>query len=438
MKRPKLKNSPISHAVNRLEKQKAKKSTSVRSLRFEVTFFQRNSQSTPDKPCSIYAMFNYGSHKRLPFSTGISCKPQHFDASTATIKTNPQHSKVLTAIKTKANECFADLKLTGRPIDLQLIKAYALGMEIEGVPNVNQCLGIFWVEIIVAKHKLGDLKKGSFLKLRSWHTHLTDFIEERHGQRPTLTAIVPADAQACLLWLRNKKGLSNDVAMRITSHLKRVLEFATANEWIQRNPFMLFRKKMENKRQESLTPNEVAAIETAAFASDVLEQVRDFFLFQCYTGLAYKEVQTLTPAHITTVNGQNCIIQVREKIRKKTNQASVVPLSIEALEILERYREHPLSLKKGVCLPIQANQKVNTYLKQIQHIAGIKKRLTTHVARRTAATYYLNEGMPLTSVSAMLGHSDTRTTTRHYATVNPETVVRDFQAIINKRKPKKA
>ncbi len=226
--------------------------------------------------------------------------------------------------------------------------------------------------------------------------------------------------------------------MRITAHFKTVLEFAMANEWIQRNPFMMFRKKMENKRQESLTLNEVAAIENAVFASDVLEQVRDFFLFSCYTGLAYNEVRTLSPSHITTVNGQHCIIQAREKIKEKTNQASIVPLGIEALEILERYREHPLSLKKGVCLPIQANQKVNTYLKHIQNITGLKKRLTTHVARRTAATYYLNEGMPLTSVSAMLGHSDTRTTTRHYATVNPETVVRDFQAIVNKRKSKKA
>jgi site-specific recombinase XerD len=433
MKRAKLNNSRTSHAINRLDRQKATKPQSTRATEFTVAFFQRNARTTPNKDCQVYVLVTYG-HDRLSYSAGMSCKPGLFDQSTGTVKNNAEHSKILAAIKAKANECYAEMKLSNRPIDLQIIKAYSLDIDIQGIPSMLECLELFWNERIETGLKIGDLEKGSYLKLRGWHGHLSNFIRERHGLRPPLMAIVPADAKACVDWLREKKNHSNDVAMRITSHLKRVLEFATANEWIQRNPFLMFRKKMQNKRQESLTIQEVEAIENAAIASDVLNLVRDIFLFCCYTGLGYSEVSSLTPSNITEINGQKCIIQVRDKIRKKTNLPSVVPLGKEALLILERYRNHPASLQKGVCLPVQANQKINAYLKQIQHVTGIKKRLTTHVARRTAATYYLNAGMPLTSVSALLGHSDTATTTRHYTTVTPETVVRDFQAIKRKTK----
>jgi integrase len=433
MKRTKLNNSRTSHAINRLDGQKSKKKQSARATEFTAAFFQRKGQTSPNKNCMIYALLTHG-RSRLQYSTGLSCKPGLFDQATATVKNSTEHTRILAAIKTKANECYAEMKLSNRSIDLQLIKAYSLDAVFDGVPLIEECLKRFFDEIVENQYKTGDLVKGSYLKIKVWHGHIIEFTRYKYGHRAPLSIIVPADAQAFVFWLRSTKNHSNDVAMRIAAHFKRVLEFATANEWMQRNPFMTFRKKMQNKRQESLTVEEVQAIEAAKFASDVLTQVRDIFLFCCYTGLAYQEVSSLTPSNITIVKGQNCIVQVRQKIVRKTNLPSIVPLAKEALEILERYRTHDYCLQKGVCLPVQANQKINAYLKQLQHVAGLKKRLTTHVARRTAATLYLNAGMPLTSVSAMLGHSDTATTTRHYATVTPETIVRDFQEVKHKTK----
>lgn len=436
-KRVKIHNSQISHAVNRYARQNATKPKASKTVTFNVSFFQREARSRPHKKCAIYMRLYNGRINKEQFSVGISCKPCQFEQSTASIKDDPNGTKLLATIKAKAIECYTDLKLTNRPIDLRVIKAYALGDTIEGVPNIGECFQKFWNEVVENQLKAGELQVNTRRGLKVKHNHLLKFIEERHGSHAHLSIIVPADAQACVLWLKKNKDLSNDVAMRITAHFKRVLEYATANEWIQRNPFMLFRKKMENKRKESLTLKEVTAIENAVFASEVLNQVRDIFLFSCYTSLAYQELSTLSPSHITEVNGQSCILQVRDKIKNKTNLPSIIPLRSEALEILKRYRQHPVCIKKGVCLPVQANQKVNTYLKHIQHIAGLTKRLTTHVARRTAATLYLNDGMPITSVSAMLGHSDLRTTTQHYTTVNPETVVRDFQEVVSKRNIKR-
>lgn len=428
MKRRNLVNSKTSHAINRLDRPNSEMPR-ISSKQLNIGFVLRNAHLTPDEFCKIYIVLCYGSRRRLAYSSGLSCKPADFNSETGIIKGNPDATRLLAAMKTKASECGSDMRLTGRAIDLQIIKAYSLDIEIEGIPTVTECFDRFWNEVIQVQLKVGDIEPSTCRRLKAWQGHLLSFVLVRYGNRVALSTVTPADAQACLLWLRENKGHSNDVAMRIVSHFKRVLDFAVASEWIQRNPFMMFRKKMENKRQESLTIKEVEAIQNVKFASDVLDQVRDIFLFSCYTGLAYMEGSKLTPAHITDINGQHCIIQVRDKIRKRTNLPSIVPLGTEASEILERYRTHPVCLKKGVCLPVQANQRVNAYLKQIQQVAGIKKRLTTHTARRTFSTYYLNAGMPLTSVSAMLGHSDTATTTRHYTTVNPETVVRDFQSI---------
>ncbi len=195
MKRAKLNNSRISHTVNRLDRQKTDKLKSVSAQRFNVTFVVRGSKTKPNKECPINLKLNNGTHKRIQYGTGLYCKPSQFDQSTGTIKNNHNGTMLLAAMKAKANECYAELKLTGRPIDLNVIKAYSLDIEIKGVPNVRECLQKYWEEIVETKLKVGVLKKNSYYKQRSWHSHLTAFILERHGQRPTLTAIVPADAQ---------------------------------------------------------------------------------------------------------------------------------------------------------------------------------------------------------------------------------------------------
>jgi site-specific recombinase XerD len=431
MKRRNLANSNASYTINRLQGQRAE-TPKVTSTRFSVGFYLRNGLLTPEKECSIYMDLSYGRRRRLGFATGYFCLPADFDSSTGIVKGNDDMTRLLAMIKSKAIECYTDMKLTKRAIDLQIIKAYSLDIEIEGVPTATQCLERFWLEEIEGKRKVGDVENSTCRRLKAWNRHVSDFILERHGKRVALSAITPADAQACLLWLRDKKQHSNNVAMRIVSHFKRVLNFAVANEWIQRNPFLMFRRKMENKRQESLTVGELEAIKALKFASDVLEQVRDIFVFSCHTGLAYNELSSLTPAHIKVADDKLCIFQARDKTHKRTINEAYIPLGYDTLAILEKYRQHPVCLKKGVCLPVQANQRVNAYLKQIQHVAGIKKRLTTHTARRTFATHRINEGFAPVIVSAMMAHGDISTTMKYYAKVSPEAVVREFERVKTK------
>ena len=151
-----------------------------------------------------------------------------------------------------------------------------------------------------------------------------------------------------------------------------------------------------------------------------LELVRDVFVFACFTGLAFSDVASLNKENLVQDNlGDWWIRKGRVKLehRRKASSISNIPLLPVPLAILEKYREHPICVKKGCCLPVMCNQKMNSYLKEIADFCGIKKNLTTHVARHTfGTTVTLANNVPLQDVSVMLGHASTRMT-QHYARV---------------------
>lgn len=154
--------------------------------------------------------------------------------------------------------------------------------------------------------------------------------------------------------------------------------------------------------------------------------VKDTFLFCCYTGLAYVDVAKLTPDNISAgIDGERWLFVDRTK----TGSSSNVPLLPPALAIIERYQNHPETENKGLLLPVISNQKLNAYLKEIADICGINKHLTFHIARHTfATTVTLTNGVPIESVSSMLGHKNLRTT-QIYAKVVKKKVSEDMQKL---------
>ena len=169
-----------------------------------------------------------------------------------------------------------------------------------------------------------------------------------------------------------------------------------------------------------LTYDELQTLMKKKFTIPRLELVRDIFVFACFTGLAFSDVATLSGENLVQDNlGDWWIRKGRVKLehRRKASSISNIPLLPVPLAILEKYREHPVCIKKGCCLPVMCNQKMNSYLKEIADFCGIKKNLTTHVARHTfGTTVTLANNVPLQDVSVMLGHASTRMT-QHYARV---------------------
>ena len=157
-----------------------------------------------------------------------------------------------------------------------------------------------------------------------------------------------------------------------------------------------------------------------------LALVRDIFLFSCYTGLAYIDVKQLSSLNINIgIDGFKWIFTNRQKTDTKSN----IPLLPMAEEIIAKYKDHPQCINQGKLLPILSNQKMNAYLKELADMCGIQKELTFHIARHTFATSVtLTNGVPIESVSKMLGHKNLRTT-QHYAKILDKKVSEDMQIL---------
>jgi site-specific recombinase XerD len=165
------------------------------------------------------------------------------------------------------------------------------------------------------------------------------------------------------------------------------------------------------------------------FVSERLGLVRDIFLFSCYTGLAYIDVQKLRRSEIVKGHdGEQWIFTSRQK----TDTPSRIPLMPYALSVIEKYKDHPQCELENRLLPILSNQKMNAYLKEIADLCGITKDLTFHIARHTfATTVTLLNGVPIESVSKMLGHTNIKTT-QHYARILDLKVREDMGALRKK------
>ena len=207
------------------------------------------------------------------------------------------------------------------------------------------------------------------------------------------------------IFLRSHYRLSNNYVMKMIQRFRTIYQVAIDNGWASKNPFSSFKLRFENTERGYLTMEELTNLMNKPLTSKRLEQIRDVFVFSCFTGLAYCDAQALTAEHI--INGPNNRPWLRIH-RKKTSTPVDVPLLEVPLQILAKYEGYNAN---GKLLPIPTNQKCNDYLKEIAALCGIEKRLTFHLARHTfATTVTLTNGVPIESVSKMLGHRSLKTT----------------------------
>jgi site-specific recombinase XerD len=238
-------------------------------------------------------------------------------------------------------------------------------------------------------------------------------------------------------FLKTTDKLKHNTCIRYLKILKKIANVAVKNEWLTRNPFQGFKCATEEVNREVLTEEEIENLSSKVLPSERLEEVRDIFIFSCYTGYAYADVLALTPEHIGVgLDGEKWIFTHR---RKTDNRSNVLLLPL-ALELIEKYRCHPVCLSNGTLFPVKSNQKYNDYLKEIAALCGITKKLTTHIARHTfATTVTLSHDVPIETVSSMLGHKSIRTT-QIYARIVQQKVSNDMKALRTRlmTKPPKA
>jgi site-specific recombinase XerD len=196
--------------------------------------------------------------------------------------------------------------------------------------------------------------------------------------------------------------------------IKTVFTYAVNNGNLKLNPFNQVTIEKNTKEVVKLDNAEIEVIKHKKFIGR-LDKVRDLFLFQCYTGLAYCDMANLVQSDIQFADGMHYI----RKARQKTKVVFFTVINDDAMKLLEKYNYQ---------LPVLSNQKYNSYLKEIGDICQINKELHSHIARHTCATRLLNDGMPLEVVAKVLGHTNTRQT-QHYAKLLDKTVLNEFRKI---------
>ena len=227
-------------------------------------------------------------------------------------------------------------------------------------------------------------------------------------------------------WLKTAKGCKQNSSIKHLKALKKVVFIARRNGWMKHNPFENFKLKEEPVNKQFLTESELKIIMEKEIPNERIGKVRDIFLFCAFTGLSYIDAMTLRPEDIeTTASGGQYIHTERMKTRNDMR----IPMLPAALRIMEKYADHPKCVDEGTVLPNLSNQRLNSYLEEVGNLCNIRKKITMHTARHTFATSVtLKNGVPLETVSKLLGHSTIKTTAI-YARMTDEKIHRDMDVL---------
>lgn len=226
-------------------------------------------------------------------------------------------------------------------------------------------------------------------------------------------------------FLKTVRRCCHNTTSKYLMNFKKIVRIALAKGWMKKDPFAHIRFHLDPVEREFLEKQELKAMLNKAISIPRLAQVRDIFCFCCLTGLAFTDVQQLKAEHLVAdIHGKIWIRKARQKTKNMCN----IPLLDEAQKIIDRYREHPYCQTHGVLLPVCSNQKMNSYLKELADICGIRKNLSTHCARHTFATLTLASGATIDNVAKMLGHANVNMT-RRYAKVLDSSIMRDMEVV---------
>lgn len=255
------------------------------------------------------------------------------------------------------------------------------------------------------KVKVGEIVKPTLIKYQTILGYVARYLKSINRSDILITDVNQSFCEGLKVYMLGH--LTNNTTFKYIKMFKKVLNFAVDSGYLIRNPCMV-KMKREKLEYHPLTIEQINAIRSKAIQNDRLSKVRDLFVFQCYTGMAYIDMATLSRNDIK----DDKII----KYRQKTNVKSIIPLFDVTKEILQRY---------DYTLPVLSNQKYNSYLKELGDVCNIPQSLHSHLARHTMATIMLNNGISLPSIAKTLGHSNTRITEDIYAEMLDKTVVEE-------------
>lgn len=378
----------------------------------------------------IYSRVTIG-NKRIEISTQREVPLLAWDSRAQMVTGKNQEAKEtnnhLATIKAKLLSCQSKLEARCDVITVEVFKDEYYGK----VERPRMLLQIVQQHNEDIKKLIGkDYSRATWVKYETTRKHLTEFLKWKYRisdiNIKELGFEFITDFE---FYLKSEKSIDVNTNAKYIKNLKKIIHECVAKDWLPKDPFMAYKIKAKKTEREFLIEIELQQLQEKEFEIERLDHIRDIFLFSCYTGLAYIDVFNLTTNNIALgIDGEKWIFTHRQK----TEAPSRIPLLPPALVILQKYKDHPAAKNSNKLLPVPSNQKTNAYLKEIASCCGIKKELTFHIARHTfATTVTLTNGVPIESVSKMLGHKKLQTT-QHYAKILDKKVSADMKLLREK------
>nr|DAQ33316.1 MAG TPA: Integrase [Caudoviricetes sp.] len=355
--------------------------------------------------------------RKVYFRTNLYLKPEHWNSRNAQVDNHPQAhdlNSMLFEFVLHLQAIELSLWKRGIPVTLSLLKD-----AIKKDKPVNVTFPVF-ARIYVQE---SDRKRSTKENLLTTITVLQEFRPGLDFKDITYTLLRDFEVH-----LKEKGNSVNTIAKHLRQ-LRTLVNEAINQGYIPSDayPFRKFKIKQEKGRKEFLTPDELRKLENLQVSDKRLRHVLDAFLFCCYTGLRYSDFCQLTPENIIRVNGKRWLYFKSVK----TDVEIRLPLHLlfegKALAVLERYDIVTDFAKIG------PNSEANKHLAQLSALARIRKHITYHTARHTCATLLVHQGVPITTVQKLLGHTSVRTT-EVYSEVLSNTIIRDLKAVKRKKK----
>ena len=336
-----------------------------------------------------------------------------------------QANKSLDRIYNKIYEAFRQLQEENKLLTAKNIKARYLGLD-DSYKTLAELLTYHNTKMTSV------LKPGTMKNYYTTEKYVLEFLEKKINTNDIyLKQINYRFITDFEHFLRNYKPKThrskptNNGVMKHLERLKKLTNLALKMEWIDKDPFSKYSLHYKKKERDYLLQDEIDILENLNLDRITLSRTRDVFLFSCYSGLSYGDAKSLEAKHIVTgIDGNKWIVKEREK----TGKLFKVPMLPKVKAILKKYeKEAGIS---GLLLPVYSNQKTNQYLKDLAKLAKISKKLTFHVARHTfATTVTLSKGIPIETVSKLLGHTKL-STTQIYSRVLDQKLSDDMRKIM--------
>ena len=395
---------------------------------FSILFYIRKSKQKADGTTPIYVRVTVNG-KRSDFSSKRSIDASKWNKSKARAKGTNENTRTLNTyldtLKQKLYDSHQHLLNKGKVVSAKALTNHYLDKSEEKQTllevfklhndNITSLIGRGYAKSTVTKYKTTYKHLKAFIK----HKYKTDDLHLIQLSLSTITAFE--------YYLKTVQSVGVNCSNKYLTHFNKVVNLAVDNEWLDKNPCLNHKMKNKEVVKEFLTENEIDLLLQKELPIKRLDQVRDIFAFCCLTGLAFVDVAKLRPNDLHTGIDGKPWIHIR---RQKTNSASHIPLFPHAISLIEKYENHPEAVNKGTVLPVLSNQKMNAYLKEIALLCNISKNLTMHTARHTFATYTLTKGVPIETVSKLLGHKSLETT-QIYAKIIDKKVADDLRSLMD-------